>query len=130
VFDTVPLNWAAQAFGLAAAATWLVTGIMLVASAGAMAGLELTREDARRRGALLFLIAAGFAALAVLRTAFLVTVAGGVAGRRDPAGRSAQRDLGRPGGVRLDGHGQDQAADSGPRAGRGEARAPGRDGLP
>ena len=76
VFDTIPLNWAAQAFGLATAATWLVTGIMLVASAGAMAGLELTREDARRRGALLFLIAAGFAALAVLRTAFLVTVAG------------------------------------------------------
>jgi hypothetical protein len=76
VFDTIPLNWAAQAFGLAAAATWLVTGIMLVASAGAMAGFELTREDARRRGALLILVAAGFAALAVLRTSFLVTVAG------------------------------------------------------
>ena len=45
VLDAIPLNWAAQAFGLAAAATWLVTGIMLVASAGAMAGLELTRED-------------------------------------------------------------------------------------
>src|ERR1700676_4489059 len=45
VFDAIPLNWAAQAFGLAAAATWLVTGIMLVASAGAMAGIELTRED-------------------------------------------------------------------------------------
>lgn len=76
VFDAIPLNWAAQAFGLAAAATWLVTGIMLVASAGAMAGLELTRDDSRRRAALLILIAAGFAALAVLRTAFLVTVAG------------------------------------------------------
>jgi len=76
VFDAIPLNWAAQAFGLAAAATWLVTGIMLVASAGAMAGLELTREDSRRRAALLILMAAGFAALAVLRTAFLVTVAG------------------------------------------------------
>ena len=76
VFDAIPLNWAAQAFGLAAAATWLVTGIMLVASAGAMAGLELTREDSRQRAALLILMAAGFAALAVLRTAFLVTVAG------------------------------------------------------
>jgi hypothetical protein len=76
VFDAIPLNWAAQAFGLAAAATWLVTGIMLVASAGAMAGIELTREDSRRRAALLILMAAGFAALAVLRTAFLVTVAG------------------------------------------------------
>jgi hypothetical protein len=76
VFDAIPLNWAAQAFSLAAAATWLVTGIMLVASAGAMAGIELTREDSRRRAVLLTLMAAGFAALAVLRTAFLVTVAG------------------------------------------------------
>ena len=76
VLDAIPLNWAAQAFGLAAAATWLVTGIMLVASAGAMAGIELTREDSRRRAALLILMAAGFAALAVLRTAFLVNVAG------------------------------------------------------
>jgi hypothetical protein len=75
VFDAIPLNWAAQAFGLAAAATWLVTGIMLVASAGAMAGIELTREDSRRRTALLIVMAAGFTALAVLRTAFLVTVA-------------------------------------------------------
>lgn len=32
VFDAIPLNWAAQAFGLGAAATWLVTGIMLTAS--------------------------------------------------------------------------------------------------
>jgi hypothetical protein len=76
VFDAIPLNWAAQAFGLDTAATWLVTGIMLAASAGAMAGLELTREDSRRRGALLILMTGGFAALAVLRTAFLVTVAG------------------------------------------------------
>lgn len=76
VFDAIPLNWAAQAFGLAAATTWLVTGIMLVASAGAMAGIELTREDSRRRAALLVLMAAGYTALTVLRTAFLVTVAG------------------------------------------------------
>ena len=76
VLDAIPLNWAAQAFGLAAVATWLVTGIMLVASAGAMAGIELTREDSRRRSALLILMAAGYTALTVLRTAFLVTVAG------------------------------------------------------
>jgi hypothetical protein len=75
-FDAVPLNWAAQAFGLPSAATWLVTSIMLVASAGAMAGLELTRDDTRRRGLLLTLMAAAYVALGVLRTAFLVTVAG------------------------------------------------------
>jgi hypothetical protein len=76
VFDAIPLNWAAQAFGLDAAATWLVTGIMLAASAGVMGGLELTRKDSRRHGTLLVLMAVGFAALAVLRTMFLVTVAG------------------------------------------------------
>jgi hypothetical protein len=75
-FDAVPLNWAAQAFGLPNAATWLVTGIMLVASAGAMAGLELTRDEPRQRGILLTFMAAAYVALGVLRTAFLVTVAG------------------------------------------------------
>ena len=75
-FDAVPLNWAAQAFGLPNAATWLVTGIMLVASAGAMAGLELTRDEPRQRDILLTLMAAAYVALGVLRTAFLVTVAG------------------------------------------------------
>lgn len=75
-FDAVPLNWAAQAFGLPNGATWLVTGIMLVASAGAMAGLELTREEPRQRGILLTLMAAAYVALGVLRTTFLVTVAG------------------------------------------------------
>ncbi len=76
VFDAVPLNWAAQAFGLASAATWLVTVIMLAASAGAMAGLELTRNDARRREVLLVMIGAGYLALTVLRTTFLITVVG------------------------------------------------------
>jgi hypothetical protein len=75
-FDAVPLNWAAQAFGLPNAATWLVTGIMLVASAGAMAGLELTRDEPRQRGILLTLMAAAYVTLGILRTAFLVTVAG------------------------------------------------------
>jgi hypothetical protein len=76
VFDAIPLNWAAQAFGLASAATWLVTVIMVAASAGAMAGLELSREQARRRGVLLAMIGAGYIALTLLRTSFLVTVAG------------------------------------------------------
>jgi hypothetical protein len=76
VLDAIPLNWAAQAFGLASAATWLVTAIMLAASAGSMAGLELTRDDARRRGILLVMIGVGYLALTVLRTAFLVTVSG------------------------------------------------------
>src|ERR1700733_401378 len=38
VLDGVPLNWAAQAFGLNSAGTWLITGILLVASVGAMVG--------------------------------------------------------------------------------------------
>jgi hypothetical protein len=67
VFDAIPLNWAAQAFGLDAAATWLVTTIMLAASAGAMAGIELTRDDARRRQILLVMIGVGYLALTVLR---------------------------------------------------------------
>jgi hypothetical protein len=76
VLDAIPLNWAAQAFGLASAATWLVTVIMMAASAGAMAGLELTRDEARRRQILLVMIGLGYFALTVLRVAFLITVAG------------------------------------------------------
>lgn len=75
LLDAIPLNWAAQAFGLAAAGTYLVTAILLVASAGAMAGLEATREDSRRRGGLVGLITAAYLALVILRTAFLTTVA-------------------------------------------------------
>ena len=76
VLDAVPLNWAAQAFGLDAAGTWLITGILLVASVGAMAGLEVTRGNGRRRAALAAVIAAAYTALVVLRTEFLTTVAG------------------------------------------------------
>lgn len=76
MLDAIPLNWAAQAFGLAAAATWLVTVIMVAASAGAMAGLELTRDDSRRHGMLLVMVGAGFVALTMLRTSYLVTVSG------------------------------------------------------
>lgn len=76
VLDAIPLNWAAQAFGLNAADSWAVTMIMLVASVGAMAGLEVTRHEARRRAALVAIILAAYAGLAGLRTSFLVTVAG------------------------------------------------------
>ena len=76
VLDAAPLNWAAQAFGLDAGGTMLITGILLVASVGAMAGLETTRGNARRRAALAGVIAAAYAALVVLRTQFLTTVAG------------------------------------------------------
>jgi len=76
VLDAVPLNWAAQAFGLDAAGSWLITGILLVGSVGAMAGLEATRGNARRRAALAAVIAAAYIALVVLRTQFLITVGG------------------------------------------------------
>jgi hypothetical protein len=75
ILDAVPLNWAAQAFGLNAAGTWLITGILLIASVGAMVGLEATRGNARRRTALAAVIAAAYVTLAVLRTQFLTTVA-------------------------------------------------------
>ncbi len=76
VLDGVPLNWAAQAFGLNAAGTWLITGILLVASVGAMAGLEVTRADSRRRAALVGVLMVTYIALLVLRMQFLTTVAG------------------------------------------------------
>jgi hypothetical protein len=76
VLDAIPLNWAAQAFGLDAADSWLVTAILLVASVGAMAGLELTRREARRRQALIAVMLAGYGGLVALRTSFLTTVDG------------------------------------------------------
>src|SRR5579859_7050642 len=74
VLDGIPLNWAAQAFDLDSAGTWLVTFILVVASAGAMLGFELTRRDARRRGLLATAVGAGYLALLGLRTSFLITV--------------------------------------------------------
>jgi|SRR5579875_542451 len=74
--DAIPLNWAAQAFGLDAASSWLVTMIFLAASVGVMAGLEMTRHEARRRGGLLAVMLAGYAGLVALRTSFLITVDG------------------------------------------------------
>lgn len=76
VLDGVPLNWAAQAFGIDSAGTWLVTFILVVASAGAMLGFEVTRGHPRRRGLLAAVVAAGYLALLGLRTEFLTTVSG------------------------------------------------------
>jgi hypothetical protein len=74
--DAFPLNWAAQAFGLDSDGTWVVTVILLIASVGAMLGIELTRGHSRRRGILIAVVAAGFLALLGLRTDYLTTVAG------------------------------------------------------
>src|SRR3984893_1840898 len=74
VLDAVPLNWAAQAFGLNSAGTWLVTFILVVASIGAMLGFEITRGDPRRRGVLTAVVAMVYLALLGLRTEFLITV--------------------------------------------------------
>jgi len=76
ILDAIPLNWAAQAFGLNAADSWVVTLILLVASVGAMAGLEATRHDPRRYAALVAITLTAYAGLVALRTSFLVTVAG------------------------------------------------------
>jgi hypothetical protein len=76
VLDAIPLNWAAQAFGLDAADSWLVTMILLVASVGAMTGLEMTRQDARRRHVLIAIMLIGYGGLVALRTSFLTTVDG------------------------------------------------------
>ena len=74
ILDAVPLNWAAQAFGLNSAGTWLVTFILVVASIGAMLGFEITRGHPRRRGVLTAVVAMGYLALLGLRTEFLITV--------------------------------------------------------
>jgi hypothetical protein len=76
VLDSIPLSWAAQAFGLDAAGSWLVTAILLVASIGAMVGFEVTHDDARRRALLATVTAGAYIALVVLRTQFLTTVSG------------------------------------------------------
>jgi hypothetical protein len=76
VLDAIPLNWAAQAFGLDAADSWLVTMILLVASVGAMTGLEMTRQDTRRRQVLVAIMLLGYGGLVALRTSFLTTVDG------------------------------------------------------
>jgi hypothetical protein len=76
ILDALPLNWAAQAFGLDQVDSWLITLILLAATIGAMAGLEVTRHEQRRRTALVGLILTAYAGLIALRTSFLVTVIG------------------------------------------------------
>jgi hypothetical protein len=75
VLDAIPLNWAAQAFGLGSSGTWLVTFILVVASIGAMLGFELTSRHPRKRGLLIAVVAAMYLLLLGLRTEFLTTVA-------------------------------------------------------
>ena len=76
VLDTIPLNWAAQAFGLNAAGSWVITLILLVASIGAMASMEVTRHDPRRHTTVVVIMLTAYAALVALRTSFLITVVG------------------------------------------------------
>ena len=76
VLDAVPLNWAAQAFGLDSGGTWLVTCILVVASVGAMVGFELTSGHSRQRGLLAVVVGVAYLVLLGLRTQFLTTVAG------------------------------------------------------
>ena len=122
VLDAIPLNWAAQAFDLNNADSWLVTLILLVASVGAMAGLEATRQDARRYAALVALTLTAYAGLVAL--AYFFPGHGGRRRlrRRPPAGRRAQRDLRGPGLPRVGRHGADAVAAAVPGPGR---RAPG-----
>jgi hypothetical protein len=74
--EPFPLNWAVQAFGLGAAATWLVTSILLAACVAAMIGLEVTHRAARHRSWLLSIITVAYLMLLVMRTEYLATVAG------------------------------------------------------
>ncbi|HUC24636.1 MAG TPA: hypothetical protein VMA73_18155 [Streptosporangiaceae bacterium] len=76
VLDAVPLNWAAQAFGLDSGGTWLVTCILVVASVAAMVGFELTSGHPRRRATLAAVVGIAYLGLLGLRTQFLTTVAG------------------------------------------------------
>jgi len=75
ILDAIPLNWAAQAFGLDSGGTWLVTFILVVASIGAMLGFELTSRHPRRRALLTMVVAVSYLVLLGLRTQYLTTVA-------------------------------------------------------
>jgi hypothetical protein len=76
VLDAIPLNWAAQAFGLDSGGTWLVTCILVVASVGAMVGFELTSGRSRQRSLLAAVVGVAYLVLLGLRTQFMTTVAG------------------------------------------------------
>ena len=126
ILDAVPLNWAAQAFGLNSAGTWLVTFILVVASIGAMLGFEITRGHPRRRGVLTAVVTMGYLALLGLRTEFLITVSSELAPGRPAPVRAADRHLGRPGAVRLGHPGPDPAPQPLTGSRRRPARGPGR----
>lgn len=74
VLDAIPLNWAAQAFGLDSGGTWLVTFILVVASASAMVGFGSHVGTRAWRTVLATVVIAGYLALLGLRTKFVVTV--------------------------------------------------------
>lgn len=76
VLDAVPLNWAAQAFGLDSSGTWLVTCILVVASVGAMVGFELTSGRSGQRSLLAVVVGVAYLVLLGLRTQFMTTAAG------------------------------------------------------
>jgi hypothetical protein len=76
ILDVAPLNWAAQAFALAVAGTWLVTGLLLAASLAAMLGFEMTRTNARKRTVLIVVVTLAYLGLLVLRLQFLMAVVG------------------------------------------------------
>ena len=66
--DAVPLYWAAQAFGLNSASTWLMTLTLVVMSVAAMLGFTMTRHHRWRRGLLVGVVAVAYFALIALRT--------------------------------------------------------------
>ena len=107
ILDAVPLNWAAQAFGLDSAGTWLVTFILVVASVGAMLGFEITRSHPRRRGVLAAVVAVAYLALPGLRTEFLITVSSESLPVALLQSTPADRHLGWPRPVRFGGPGPD-----------------------
>ena len=125
MLDVIPLNWAAQAFGLNAAGSWVVTMILLAASVGAMVGLEAARHDSTT------LYGTG------RRHASRLCRSGGPAhvfpshgGRRScrcctPASHRAQCDLRWPRLLRVRGDGSDAAAAAVPRSRGRPAGSPG-----
>lgn len=74
LLEVVPLNWDSLSFGLSTTATWIITGILIAASVGAMAAVKLTRENSWGRISLLILVAVAYVALVLLRSEFLVAV--------------------------------------------------------
>ena len=130
VLDAIPLNWAAQAFGLDTAGTWLVTFILVIASLGGNAGPggdPQSPETARSLGC---------------RDDGGISGAAGAphrisdhGGRRifphsGPPGRHGDGHIGWAGPLRFSDHSPDPAAEPVPRPPRDAACAPSRGGRP